>query len=420
MSSASSSSNVSRAASPPPSVLFLSHYFWPEEMATGELVAGIAFALAEQGMPVSALAGQPAYRKPGGKLPRRMQKGSVVVRRVWSTQFDKNRAWGRVLNTATFALSTLFACLTGPKPGAILAVTNPPLLPWIACLVRLARGVPCILLIHDVYPQIAVALGKIKAGSAVDRLWRAINRWTYRSAWRIIALGECMADVVRGELPASQHEKVVVIPNWADGDAIRPLPSANHPLLMEWGLADRFVVQYSGNIGLFHEIRTIVEAAEFLPDIHFLFLGDGGQLPWLRQHAKEKDLRNVTLLPFQPKDRLPLTLTACTVSLVTLKEESTGYCVPSKLYGVLAAGKPVIAIMNRGCESARTIERHGCGVVVAPGDSRGLAGVLSDLKNNPAEVATMGQAARAAYEHHYSLAEVAARYGTLFTKFPGR
>ena len=402
------------------SLLFLSQYFWPEETATAEMLSGVAFELAARGFRVEAIAGQPAYHR-AERLLRRLEERGVVVRRIRSTRFDKNRSLGRVLNTATFAGSALASTVMRRRPSVLLAATTPPLLPWVARLNHRLRGTPYVLLIQDVYPQIAVALGRLRAGSAVARFWRRLNRRAYRGAAAIVALGECMAEVLRSELPPDRQSKVVAIPNWANGDAIRPRPREQHPLLAEWQLATRFVVQYSGNIGLFHDIETVLAAADWLrgSNVHFLFLGDGGQLPGLRRAVEERRLPNVTLLPFQPRERLPLTLTACDVGLVTLKEEATGFCVPSKLYGILAAGKPVLAVMNRRCEVARVVLRYDCGAVVPPGDGETLAAEILHLKSDQALRLQMGWAARRAYEEHYTLHAVADQYVEMIGRLVG-
>lgn len=395
-------------------VSFLSQYFWPEETATAELLSGVAFELTTRGMQVSAVAGQPTYHG-AGRLPRYLEKDNLKIRRVPSTQCDKNRTIGRILNTLTFAASASVAATLSRDRRILIAVTNPPLLPWVARLTKGLRGTPYILVIHDVYPQIAVALGRVRAGSIIDRSWRFLNRCSYRGASRIVVLGECMAEVVRSELPPEERSKVVVITNWADGDSIKPMPREGHPLLKELGLEKKFVVQYSGNIGLFHEIETIVDAAEKIQDqsIHFLFIGDGGKTPWLKRAVKDRQIKNLTLLPFQSKERLPLSLTACDVGLATLKEGSTGFCVPSKLYGILAAGKPVIAVMHERCETAQSVMRHKCGAVVSPGDSERLIAEINRMKSDPEGLRSLDQAARKAYEENHTLQLIAGQYTDL-------
>lgn len=401
------------------SALFLSHYFWPEEMATSEMLSGIAFSLSRIGISVSGLAGHPAYRGNMERLPSNVEHGGVHIRRVWSTQFDKNNVLGRVLNTSTFTISSLISCLFITRPNVMISVTNPPLLPWVSWVMHTIRGIPYVLIIHDVYPDVAVALNRIPKNSIIEKTWKFLNRLSYTKATRIVVLGECMADVLRKELSFEQHSKVVVIPNWADGQMIQPMQRKDHPLLKEWGVANKFVIQYSGNIGLFHEIETIINAAEQLKhinDIHFVFIGDGGQLPWLNRQVKERELDNVTLMPFQPKERLPLTLTACDAALVTLKDEVTGLCIPSKLYGVLAAGKPVLCVANPASESSQMVKLHSCGITVLPGDSKSLAEAIRCLKETNEDCQRYGKAARNAYENNYTLDIIASKYADMLNE----
>jgi len=398
------------------SVTFLSQYFWPEQMATSELLSGIAFELFKQGFILSALAGQPAYWKEGDEIPMRVEKDGVEVRRVKSSRLDKNTTLGRILNSASFALSILFSSVFSKQPDLYIAVTNPPLLIWVTSFAKFLRGTRYILIIHDVYPEVAIALNRLNETSLISRLWRMLNRWSYRGAERIVVLGECMADVVRRNIPQVEHDKVLVIPNWADGHKIHPIPRNNHPLLKEWKLEDKFVVQYSGNIGLFHEIETIVRAAEILKNnksIHFLFIGEGGQLPWLKEKVSELNLTNISFQPFQAKERLHLSLTACDLAFVTLKNEVAGFCVPSKLYGVLAAGKPILGVVNAQTESARVIVSSHCGVVIKPGDYKGLAEIIEELSGNPEKCRQFGVAARGIFEKEYTLNTIASQYNNM-------
>jgi len=397
-------------------VTILSQYFWPEENATSDLMSGIATGLVQQGFEVTAIAGQPSYRDIE-TLPRVLEHEGVRVRRVPSTRFDKNRLPGRAINMVTFTVSLFFSSLFMRRSDAVIAVTNPPFLILVVRLLTSLRGMKSVLLIHDLYPEVAIALGHLRKGSLTARFWSAFNRWSYRGATRIIALGECMAELLRQQVPAELLERIVVIPNWANGDVIKPVPRENHPLIREWEVEGKFVVLYSGNIGRFHELETVTRAAEILAEkdssILFQFIGDGGQLTWLKSEVGRLSLKNVAFQPFQSKERLPLSLTACDAGLVTLKKEATGCCVPSKLYGMLAAGRPVLGVLSRQSETAKTIERHGCGIVVQPGDAEGLAEGVIRLKSDPDLVNRLGEAARHAYECHYTVEKVAEAYGTL-------
>lgn len=403
-------------------VLFLSQYFWPEENATSEMVSGIAFELARRGIPVVAMAGQPAYRRGSKKLPSVLEKDDVSVRRVGATRFDKNRSLGRILNSLSFTTSCCLSILAQPRPAAVLAVTNPPLLLWIARAVGSLYRRPVVLLIHDVYPQIASALGRVRETSLLNRVWKAMNKWAYRGASRIIVLDQAMAAVIRSELPSDRAQRVVVIPNWSDGDFIQPTSRRDHSLRKEFGLGDDFVLLYSGNIGLFHEIETIVHSAmrlRHVNGIRFVFVGDGGQSPWLRRVVEEKELKNFLFLPFQPKDRLAQTLTMCDIGFVTLKTAATGLCSPSKLYGLLAAGRPILALTDPNAEAARVACDNQCGVHVIPSDDQGLAQEILRLRGDPCLLEKMGRNARKAFEENYTLGHIAQQYEALFREVFG-
>lgn len=396
---------------------FVSQCFWPEQVATSEMLSGVVFGLAERGLPAQVVAGQPTYDG-CSRLPVRMEHSGVPILRLSSTRLDKNTAAGRVLNTASFAANALKTLLLRNGFSQVVATSVPPIVPWLAALSARLRRRTYILLIYDVYPEIAVRLGRLKRGGAVETLWRSLNQWAYRGAEAVVVLGECAAAWIRKETSLHDEGKVAVIGCWADGDAVKPMPRQGHPLLREWGLEDRFVVQYSGNIGLAHELRTVVEAACILrgQNIQFLFIGKGAQRSWLEEEVNRRELRNITLLPFQRKGRLPLTLTACDAGLVTLKSGLSGLCVPSKLAGILAAGKPVIAIMDEEADVARAVRRYGCGVVVRPGDARDLAKQIQRMKRDPGLGQQFGRNARRGFERDYALGVVVEKFQNLLSE----
>jgi colanic acid biosynthesis glycosyl transferase WcaI len=396
-------------------ILFVSQYFMPESGATSELLSGIATKLVENDFNVGALAAQPSYFG-AGKIEKVFELDGAVTRRVWSTQLSKNTTLGRVLNSTTFATSILVALLFGDRKQLAIAVTNPPLLLWVCYAAHKLVGLRYVLLINDVYPDIAVSLGLLKERGRVARAWRHFNRLSYGAAERIVVLGRDMEEVIGRNVDNQVRERIRIIPNWADGGKIVPIPRDQHPLLDELGVRSRFVVQYSGNIGRFHEIETILDAAARLDgeaEFLFLFYGDGKQVDLVRRAADSSKNGTVRLLPFQPRDRLGLTLTGCDVGLVTLKQGLTGLAVPSKLYGILAAGKPVVVIGPYDCEAARLVRDEKCGEVVRPGDGVSLAQTLRRLRDDPGSRATYGLRARHAFECGYDLPAVAADWARL-------
>lgn len=396
-----------------PRLVLLSQYFYPEENTTSWLMSQLGFALADD-FEVVAVAGHLTYHEGSGRdaVPPVLKKDGVEVLRVASTRLNRQSTLGRVVNTATFTLSTMAKLLLLPRPDVILAVTNPPLLHWIAALVGRLRGIPVVLLIHDQYPEIVAALGKLPADSSVLRLWKILTGWAYRNAATIVSLGRCMTDLLRREYSRDVDGRIVTIPNWDDGDKIRPVAREDNPLLDEWGLRDRFVVLYAGNIGLFHEIKTVVDAAEALrgSEIEFVFVGDGGQGKWLAEQITTRQLDNVRVLPFRPKEEMPLVLTACDAGLITLKDEATGLCVPSKLYGTLASGKPILCVMNPASETAQAVLDARSGAVVPPGHPDEVAAVLREWAGDRERVRSMGENSRIAFESKYGQRTVTGLY----------
>jgi glycosyltransferase involved in cell wall biosynthesis len=208
---------------------------------------------------------------------------------------------------------------------------------------------------------------------------------------------------------------VVIIPNWADGRQVYPVPREENELIRSLGIGDQFIVQYSGNIGKFHEIDTILRAAADLKheSFFFLFIGTGAQAFQVEQAMRNPGPGNIELLPFQPREMLGTTLTACDVGLVTLRQGLSGLATPSKLYGILAAGKPVIVIGPEDCEPAYVVRENRCGMVVPPGDAPALAAALRELKQDPELKEQLGVAARKAFERSFDLRAISLQWRDL-------
>ncbi len=204
-------------------------------------------------------------------------------------------------------------------------------------------------------------------------------------------------------------ERIRVIANWADDDAIRPVGTDLNNLRKDWELQDRFVVGYSGNLGRAHEIETLLAAisateaglsrrapSDAAPrPIRWLFIGGGALFEEMRKEAPRRDLRTVDFQPYQPRDRLSESLSAADVHIISLRPELEGLIVPSKFYGIAAAGRPVVNIGSPDGEIARLVEHHNCGVTVAAGDGHGLAAAIETLARDRNGCQVMGENARA-------------------------
>jgi colanic acid biosynthesis glycosyl transferase WcaI len=224
-------------------------------------------------------------------------------------------------------------------------------------------------------------------------------------------IGRDMADLIRRKMPVRRHDRVVLIPNWSDERHVRPVPPKDNAFRAEHGLDGRFVVQYSGRLGEKHNLEPLIDAARMLSDTNvlFQFVGEGAKKPKLQEMVSRYGLTNVQFLPYQPMDRLAETLSAGDVSVVCLEQGHTGISVPSKAYGVMAAGTPILGMLDPVGEISQTIKETGCGVLVDanPDD---VAATIRDLIADPAKTEAMGRAARDAFLTKYTLTHAAEAY----------
>jgi len=291
-------------------------------------------------------------------------------------------------------------------------VTNPPALPFFVSLACRLRGARCILLIHDVYPEVMVATGLARRGVLLTRWLGWLNQRLYRSVVWIAVLGRDMARLAQAKLEPGDG-RVVIIPNWADLDEVKPVRRDRNALLRELGLTDKFVVQYAGNMGRPNDLESLIESAWLLRDendIHFLFIGSGAKRAWLECAVRENHLANVTILPNRPRSDQQNFINACDVGVVSLVPGMTGVSVPSRTYNILAAGKPLVAIVGQDSETALMVREESVGWVVPPGQPGKIIEAILEARARPELVAEMGKRARQAAETKYSLARAVEAY----------
>jgi colanic acid biosynthesis glycosyl transferase WcaI len=385
-------------------VWVVSELYYPETASTGYILTGIAEGLAANS-PVRVICGQPSYVAKGTRASKRESRNGVEIERCWGTTWDKNVLWKRVVNALTISCSMFLAMLVRLRRGdRVLAVTNPPALPILAALACAVRRAKCVLLVHDKFPEALVAVGLLKSHSlfagALDRCMRRV----YRRSASIVTLGRDMQALVQSQA-GGDPRRVVVIPNWADTDAVRPQPRSENRLLREHGLLDKFVVQCAGNIGRMQDIELLVKCAETLrdhPEIHFLFVGSGAKKAWLDRVVQEPRHENITALPAFSREESSEVFNSCDVAVNALIPEMLGVSVPSRTYNVLAAGKPIIAAADPDSELARLIREEDIGWVVAPGDAPGMARAILEASGQPDALAAMGRRARSAAETKYA------------------
>ncbi len=290
---------------------------------------------------------------------------------------------------------------TQRRPDAVISLSTPPLVALLGLTLARLRGASSLYWVMDVYPQLAFELGVIEPRSIVGRIFRRLSAACLRRSDEVIALGDTMAE----RLSSEGAGPVTVIHNWADGEAIHPVEPQDNPLRAEWGWSDRFVVLYSGNMGLAHEFDTVLDAAERLaadPRILLAFVGGGPRRAEVEAEARRRGLSNVEFLPYVPREQLGDSLTAGDVHLVTLRERMPGLLVPSKIYGILAAGRPSVYVGPQQGEIADILDSGRCGIGVRGGDADALAEAIRGYANDPARTREHGANARRSFEMRFT------------------
>jgi glycosyltransferase involved in cell wall biosynthesis len=328
----------------------------------------------------------------------------------------KRSLFHRVLAHAAFLSHVAWRLLWTRKPDLIFSVTNPPFMAWVLRFVSLFRGFRYQYMILDMYPDGLVGLGHLRPGSLTVRLWHSLNRLAYRRAATIAVLGRDMRPrlVANYDLPP---EKITYIPHWSSVECKEPLGFAEPPLAGDPNYRGAFVVQYSGNMGLWHDMDTLVRAAERLKDepaIRWVMIGGGIRRAGAEALSRRLGLSNVAWHDFVPPEKLRASLASCHAALICLRAGLAGVAVPCKYYGILASGRPVIAQVPADSEIGLAVREEGCGVVVAPNDVEGLAAAVRRLAADPEAAAQMGRNAFRAYQTKYTLEQAAQNFRALW------
>ncbi len=401
-------------------VRILHQFFHPDLSATSRVISEVAFSLAGQGDEVFVLCSRNRYhgtqRDP---LPARETVRGVHVHRCWGPSFPRRSFTGRALNVAAYCLNAAMRALCSHRVDTVVLMTDPPFFPVLGALLKQIRKERFVYVLMDLYPEVAVRAGALREGSLPARALQRISSVALRQADAVVVLGEEMGEaaVRAGANPG----RVVVIRNWADPEKIVPVAHGENRFRRELDLAGKFVVEYSGNLGVTHDFDDLLAVAEELADeerIRFLFVGDGARRGEVEVVAASKRLTNVVLMPYQDDERLSESLSAGDVHFVSLRKGFEGLVVPSKAYGIMAAGRPILYQGGRQSEIARMVEREGIGFVVPPGDRQELRERILFLSRDDGARRRMGEAARRALEERYSPAEGLARYREVIAPRP--
>jgi glycosyltransferase involved in cell wall biosynthesis len=383
-------------------ILLLNEYYPPDTSATAKMAAQVAETLAQRHK-VTVVAGRPSY-DPDEFYPfaflRRDTRNGVIVERVGSTAYPRHRMRRRVSNYLTYLALAIPRALV-IRPDVILAMTDPPIAGIAGAFVARFTGRPFVYNIQDLYPEMALGGVIVRPSGWVD-LWEKMHRRALRQAARVIVIGDDMRDRIlsKGIAP----ERVVVVRSGASFPA--SMPAQDDPIVREIRCGFPFVAVHAGNLGFYGAWGTLLKAAEMLRNENagLVFIGDGANRAALE--AEAEGAPNVRFLPFRPVEQIPHVMMAGDVHIVTVRRGLEGVVVPSKLYGILAAGRPVLVVAPKTSDAARIVVESGCGLAADADDPAAVATAIRELRSDPNRLAEMARRARVTAEKYARVTEL--------------
>lgn len=395
-----------------PRLLVLNQYYWPGKEATANLLTELAEALVER-YEVTVVTGA-ASDQPATSI-----RNGVRIVRVHSTVYDRTQLSRRALNYFTYIVGALREALALPRPDVVMCMTDPPFVGAIAEIVARRFRAPVLVSTQDVFPEIAVKLGRLTNPFAIAVL-RLLVDFSLRRADRVVVIGETMKHRVTAKGVAP--ERIRVISNWGDAARVTPQPRDNR-WARKQDYVGKFVVMHFGNVGHAQDLDTLIRATTLLRDLDDLavpIIGVGARLEELKRLAGELEADKVHFLPWQAYENRAEPISAADVHVVGLARGLAGYIVPSRMWGVLAAGRPVIAAAEDESETAAVVRRTDCGVVVPPGRPFELACAIRDCHDGRYDLDEMGRRARAFAETETDRSIAVAKYANVLEELRGR
>lgn len=367
-------------------LLFINQYYWPDEAATAQLLADLAEDLAAAGHEVTVLCGRGRYSCKVVPADGKSLHRGVHIQRVWGTDWGRFSFFGRILDMATFMIAAAWVLAWLPRKDAVVSMTSPPLVSELALRYHRRTGASMMLWVQDIYPDIAEKLGALR-NPLLRWLLRYRVRKMYDASSVMIVPGEDMRMTLRKYV--REPNRIHVVPNWTDLDLIRCTPVSGNSFRHAQGWGDERIIMYSGNLGAAHELDAMGDLLGFLQNkidgLRLVLVGDSPRHRQFAAQVRAKGFERLTELPFQSRQDLGDLLGAADVHLISQRLEVDGLLVPSKFYGAVAAGRPVLFVGSRTCELGRLISDHCLGLVVTPGTP--FTGVEAQLRELFAESA---------------------------------
>jgi glycosyltransferase involved in cell wall biosynthesis len=382
-------------------ILVISQPFYPELVSTGQTLTELLEALAARGYDITVIAAQPTLVPGSKKVPWYIEHAGLRIHRAWSTRFPKTRAAGKLSNLITFFISASLRVLWSHQRDHLILQSNPPFLPMLGWFVNLIRGQTFGVLWADVMPEQAELLHFIRPNGVVARLWRRANHlWLGRASYAVVFNREMKegavdnANYTRTPRESIARDRIHVIPLWADLAWVKPMPKSRSTEAARLGVGDKLVVQYSGNHGRFHDLETLVGTAAGFGEsdgVEFQFIGEGQKKPFVAGEAAKPGRRHFRVSGYVPREKLADSLAMADLGVVAQLPGQERVCHPSKLLGIAASGRAVLAICPPDCELAELVRTLDLGWVVPNGDvETGRRAILEALADR-GKVARCGE-----------------------------
>jgi glycosyltransferase involved in cell wall biosynthesis len=400
-------------------IAIVSQYFFPDHASTGTLMTNLALGLLNKGCDVKVYTGYPSYWGIKQQTKKIENYNGLLINRISHLRLDTRTKTGSILIGLSFFFCVLFKLIFSSEKRIYFFVTTPPFLPFVGYMLKKIRNQRYIVIVYDIHPDITIKINYTKEGF-VTKIWERLNRLIYNNADKIIVLGECMAEVMRRKIP-DNAEKIAIIQNWEDETFIKPMSKSENWFSNENGLLEKFVVVYSGNMGVNHNLEIIIKAASHMNDmnINFIFFGEGSQKSSLMKKSNELHLKNVQFFDFQPLKNLPYTMTCGDAIIVSQEKGTESLCVSCKFYTALAAGKPIIAIIGENSEISRVIKKYNCGIVISNYEDRLLAEKITELSSDKRLCQKLGENARSAFERYFTYQIAMTKYFEIVKEIDG-
>jgi glycosyltransferase involved in cell wall biosynthesis len=385
-------------------VLVLCQYYYPEYVSSATLPTELSEDLVSKGLSVDVLCGYPKEYYAGKKVPHQQNYKGIKIERVTYSEINRNSKIGRIINFFSFFMAILLKLPRLFKYKCILVYSNPPILPLIPYFISRVTKTKFIFVSFDVYPDNALILGAIKKGSLLEKIMIFINSKVYKTASGVVALGNEMKDYLIKQNIASKPEIINVIPNWYSDEKLNNNNSINNIEFKKLREKWPFIVLYSGNMGTAQDMETILQCLSRLKnreDVLFIFTGHGNKAEYVKTYIDSNKINNAMVYGFLLGEDYSDVLKIADVCLVSLAEGIEGVGVPSKSYGYLAAGKPIIAIMSDDTDISRRLNTYNAGGSIKQGNVGGLERLINYYMNNKENVNTSGANARKLFEESY-------------------